>query len=204
MVYKLIMREQNSRKTILNSATKLFADKGYEAVSVNDIVEMSQVTKPTLYYFFDSKEGLLEELLKTNFAKLNSLLEEACHYQPDLKNYEKDVFPVLLKTVHTFFAFAKENTEFYLMALSFTFAPPASKPGILSEKYLKEHYILLEKMFCDMSSAHGNIKGKERILSWRFIAMINSHIAFWHRGYAELDDIAVRSIVTCFMHGIFS
>jgi len=52
------MREQNSRETILKCALELFASKGYDAVGVSEIVAMAQVTKPTLYYFFNSKEGL--------------------------------------------------------------------------------------------------------------------------------------------------
>src|SRR5215471_7397882 len=44
-------------------AARLFAERGYEATSVREIVEAAGVTKPTLYYHFKSKEGLAQALL---------------------------------------------------------------------------------------------------------------------------------------------
>lgn len=198
------MREKNSKEAILKCALELFAEKGYEAVSPNEIVEKVGITKPTLYYFFGSKEGLFDELLKMNYGRLDDLLTESCKYNPDSEHYEKDVYPVLLRIVNTFFDFAKENSSFYLMVLSMSFAPPSSKSAEISEKYSKHHYLLLEQTFYDISAVHTNWNGKERIGLWHFIAMINAQIGFWHRGYGSLNGEVAKSIVTGFMHGIFS
>ena len=52
----------------MDAAVLLFTTRGYAATSVREIVEMAGVTKPALYYHFDSKEGIylaiLEELVK--------------------------------------------------------------------------------------------------------------------------------------------
>jgi AcrR family transcriptional regulator len=48
---------------IARVAARLFAERGYDATSVREIVEASGVTKPTLYYHFGSKQGLAEALL---------------------------------------------------------------------------------------------------------------------------------------------
>lgn len=48
---------------IARVAARLFAERGYDATSVREIVEASGVTKPTLYYHFGSKRGLAEALL---------------------------------------------------------------------------------------------------------------------------------------------
>lgn len=52
----------------MDAAILLFTNRGYAATSVREIVEMAGVTKPSLYYHFESKEGIylaiLEELLK--------------------------------------------------------------------------------------------------------------------------------------------
>jgi AcrR family transcriptional regulator len=51
----------------MDAAILLFTNRGYAATSVREIVEMAGVTKPALYYHFQSKEGIylaiLEELL---------------------------------------------------------------------------------------------------------------------------------------------
>lgn len=44
---------------LLDAAIRLFAHKGYPATSTREIVEAAGVTKPMLYYYFQSKEGLL-------------------------------------------------------------------------------------------------------------------------------------------------
>lgn len=50
------------RDRLLNTALQLFAEKGYEGTSVREIALAAEVTKPTLYYYFKSKEGLYLEL----------------------------------------------------------------------------------------------------------------------------------------------
>jgi AcrR family transcriptional regulator len=66
---------------IARVAARLFAERGYDATSVREIVEVAGVTKPTLYYHFGSKQGLAEALLTkpmTEFiASLRGLLDEA-------------------------------------------------------------------------------------------------------------------------------
>ncbi len=43
----------------------MFAKKGYDGVSMREISEHSNVSKPTIYYYFGSKEGIYTELLQT-------------------------------------------------------------------------------------------------------------------------------------------
>jgi len=198
------MKNDNSRETILSCALQLFSAKGYDAVSINDIVDMAGITKPTLYYFFGNKEGLFKELLKTNYDLLNAALSDVCHYQPHEESYFEDVFPVLLRIAKTYFSFTTQHPDFYLMSLALAFAPPTSDPAIFADEYHKVQYILLERLFTEMSAVHANLREKERICLWRFLAMVNAQIGFWYRGYGKLDDAEAESIVKQFMHGIFS
>lgn len=198
------MKNDNSRETILNCALQLFSSKGYDAVGISEIVDMAGITKPTLYYFFGNKEGLFKELLKTNFDTLNDVLSKVCHYVPHQESYFEDVYPILLGIAKTYFSFAAGHSEFYLMSLALTFAPPTSAPAMLSEEYYKMQYMMVENVFSEISEVHTNLQGKERSCSWRFLSMINAQIGFWSRGYGSLNDKDAISIVKLFMHGIFS
>ncbi len=51
------------RERLLEAAIGLFARKGYHATSVREIVEAAGVTKPVLYYWFQSKEGVFHALM---------------------------------------------------------------------------------------------------------------------------------------------
>ena len=50
------------RGTSPDRPQSLFAERGYDATSVREIVEAAGVAKPTLYYYFRSKEGLAQAL----------------------------------------------------------------------------------------------------------------------------------------------
>lgn len=52
------------RDRLLGAALELFARKGFESASVRELAEAAEVTRPTLYYHFGSKEGLYLEMVE--------------------------------------------------------------------------------------------------------------------------------------------
>lgn len=50
------------RKELMNIAEQLFLEKGYEHTMVSDIVKQAGVAQGTFYYYFDSKEAILDEI----------------------------------------------------------------------------------------------------------------------------------------------
>lgn len=59
--------ENTTKLQIFLTAARLFADKGFNGVSMREISEQSHVSKPTIYYYFGSKEGIFRELLETGW-----------------------------------------------------------------------------------------------------------------------------------------
>ena len=74
----------DNREAILSEALHLFYVRGYDAVGVQEIVDAAGVTKPTLYYYFGSKKGLLETLLSTRCQELEEELKTAAEGGKDL------------------------------------------------------------------------------------------------------------------------
>lgn len=50
------------REAVLERAASLFAELGYDAVSLNDLAESLTIAKPTLYHYFKSKDEILLEI----------------------------------------------------------------------------------------------------------------------------------------------
>jgi AcrR family transcriptional regulator len=92
-------KKQATRRRIVEAATRLFAEHGFDAPTVDQIAEEADVAKGTIYNYFDAKEELLFELLieverqvqgeLDRFAEapgpLESILEEWLRHQFRLK-----------------------------------------------------------------------------------------------------------------------
>lgn len=52
-----------SQDRILREALALFSSRGYDATSVREICAAAEITKPTLYHFYGSKEGVYRALV---------------------------------------------------------------------------------------------------------------------------------------------
>lgn len=57
------LQSEQTRKRIVDAARMLFAQKGYKATSIEDIIAATGTSKGNLYYHFKSKEGLFLYLL---------------------------------------------------------------------------------------------------------------------------------------------
>lgn len=86
IVYNLAMRTVSSerkrldpvgtRSAILDAATELFCQKGYDGTSMNDIAAKAGVTKSLLQYHFESKDNLWVQAIATGFADFLAHVDE--------------------------------------------------------------------------------------------------------------------------------
>lgn len=65
------------KQTILDSAIRLFSEQGYAGTSIADIANASGVQKSLIYYYFQNKEAILEEIV---LGKLQVLIEQKKAY----------------------------------------------------------------------------------------------------------------------------
>ncbi|MGI6624525.1 MAG: TetR/AcrR family transcriptional regulator [Limnochordia bacterium] len=61
------------RARILNASIELFSQKGYDATRVSEIAESAEVNKSLIYYYFKSKEEILDTLLDALMNQLTAL-----------------------------------------------------------------------------------------------------------------------------------
>jgi TetR/AcrR family transcriptional regulator len=71
-------REKKQRQhDIIIAAEKLFFSKGYDEVSMNDIAQKVELSKATLYLYFQNKKSLFFAIVLRGTKILNSIIREA-------------------------------------------------------------------------------------------------------------------------------
>jgi len=74
---KTTSESPDNRERILLAAEHLFASQGFSATSVREIVGQANVTAPVLYYYFGSKDELLQTLISERFDAHFTRVSEA-------------------------------------------------------------------------------------------------------------------------------
>lgn len=188
----------DNRGHIMSIALQQFAQYGYDAAGVQQIVDAAGVTKPTLYHYFGSKRGLLEAIVEERSAALTQRVEQATAYQGDITKS-------ITQTVEAFFGFAQEQPVFYRMMLSLWFSPPSAEytPVVLAR--FQHLFGCIEAMFKAASKDHGNMRGREQRYAASLRGLIDTYIGLALQDRVKLNDSQlVYQIVHQFMHGIFS
>jgi len=58
------LHSQETREKILESATRLFSEQGYESTSLSQVARQAKVSKALIFWHFDSKEKLYRSALR--------------------------------------------------------------------------------------------------------------------------------------------
>ena len=64
-----------TKRKIFETSMKLFAEKGYDATSIEEITSVVGVAKGTLYYHFSSKEEIFNFLIDEGMKLLKNSIE---------------------------------------------------------------------------------------------------------------------------------
>lgn len=194
------------KQNILDSALDLFSAKGYEGVAVSELTAAAGITKPTLYYYFGSKEGLFDAVCRGNYDRLNKVISNSATYHANPENYYEDIYKTLYNVVSAYFFFAFENVVFYRLTMANLYMPCSSAVYEVVQKYHFEQYKVIGRMFQNMANHHGNLGGKDKQLAWSFIGAINTYIGLKFNNISDKEPEVdtVKELVHQFMHGIYA
>jgi len=110
------------RERLLESAIDIFNQRGYAASTVREIVEASGVTKPVLYYYFGSKEGIYTEIMTQVLENFGQSLAE-----PGLPG--ANARARIQHLCEKIYAMAHENFKVVRLILSIFYGPPQGAPS---------------------------------------------------------------------------
>jgi AcrR family transcriptional regulator len=116
------------RHRLLHVAADVFARKGYAATTVNEIVEAAGVTKPVLYYYFENKAGIFQEI----FVESLRLFQEALRAPQDPKLPVIDRMVDLCGRIYELYS---SHLEIARLFHSLYYGPPQGAPPMDLEMF---------------------------------------------------------------------
>ncbi|MDO4453177.1 MAG: TetR/AcrR family transcriptional regulator [Eubacteriales bacterium] len=190
-----------NKENILKCALDLFYAKGYDAVGVQEIAEKAGITKPTLYYYFGSKYGLLETLLTTKFKVFRERFERVAHYNGNITE-------TLNRIAADYVDYAVNDQKFYMLLMSMFYLPRENEMYKAAQPLIKEFFRIIVKVFEDAREQLGNMNNREKQFAIGFIGLLNYYLIMVCEEndgkQIGISDETIRSLVHQFMHGINS
>ena len=188
------MEQESTKAQILKIATELFSEKGYDAVGVQEIVEKSGITKPTLYYYFGSKKGLLEAIVSENEERFYNQVSRAAEYKHLF-------FESLEEILRCEIDFASSYVSYFRLRMNLSNAPENSEAFKIFSPFFVRLETLLSKFFTLSAAEFGNMKGKEHLYSELFSSNACSIAMKAATGSLKINDEVLYSIVHSFVYG---
>ena len=145
-----VLVESAIANKLLNAAVRLFAHKGYPGTSTREIVEAAGVTKPMLYYYFQSKEGLLA-------AAIGHFLDE---FHERLRQVVAEPMPACRQLVEVVWAnldFCQKHKPFARLFYALYFGPDDQKGLVDLDKYTQGSHELLMQVVA-RAAANGSVR----------------------------------------------
>ena len=179
---------------LLDAAVRLFAHKGYPATSTREIVEAAGVTKPMLYYYFQSKEGLLNAALGHFLDAFHDRLLEVAAQPRDAQAH-------LVDLVWANLDFCQRHKPLARLFYALFFGPDDQKELVDLAKYTQRgHELLLAAV--DRAIAERLARPDSRDdLVMALHGMINIWVIAALNDEAQLDRALAQRIVDDLMRG---
>lgn len=156
----------DARERLLAAALDQFTLRGYAATSVRELCEAARITKPVLYYYFKSKEGLYLQLMEESFARFEAILT-------DLTRFSGTVQERVVHFCTGLFTSYTEQMPLVKLCYSIYYGTPQGSPHFNLELYYdRVLYVLAELV--EEGIARGEIKaGNAQDMVWTIMACLN-------------------------------
>ena len=105
------------QKEIISAAIEIFAEKGYEYTTLDDIAEAAEFGKGTLYNYFQNKEDLylaiLEDIFGVFHTNLKKISEESKSFHEFINKFIENAFTFYINNQSAFFLLVHERLHVF-------------------------------------------------------------------------------------------
>ncbi len=101
---------KRTKEKLLSIATRLFAERGFSATTVDAIVNEAQINKRMVYHYFGNKEKLYQASLRLVYGRLGDI-------ELELSEHEDGLEALLAAIIKEYFHFLQVNADFVKLLL---------------------------------------------------------------------------------------
>ena len=164
-----------TREAVLESAIAAFGRKGYAGTSVTDILEATGLSKPTLYYYFGSKEGLF-------CAILESAYDGSAQRVREKMQRVEGCYEQLVEVAAGLFEFASTHQNLMRLVFSSMFAAPGEIPAQAVVIQSKRRIIVdLVRKLIQQGQKNGTLSRSHRAdeIAQAYLGAVSQQIRLW-------------------------
>jgi AcrR family transcriptional regulator len=179
------------REQLVRIARQVFAERGYEGTSIEEIAERAKVSKPVIYEHFGGKEGLHAVIVDRAVADLMGRLQvalEAGHPRAAVE-----------RSADTFLRFVEEEEDAFRVLLQD--APIGSGGGSLPS-VLADVGVSVEKLFARELRARGYDRKMAPVLARALVGMVALTGQWWLDERKPKRAVVAANLVNLVWNGL--
>jgi AcrR family transcriptional regulator len=160
------------KEAVMAAAVQLFAEYGYHAAPLRTIASMAGIQAASIYYYYDSKQALLVEIMDTYMRRLNANLEKILRECDDPLQRLREAIANHIR-LHT-----SHKAEFFIIDTEIRALEGENRAYILT---LRDRYeSLLQELLRDGMERGVFRQGDVKVSSYAIIAMC-TEVATWFK-----------------------
>jgi len=177
------IREER-RRQILDAALIVFAQKGFHDANVSDVAALAGVSQGTIYWYFESKEALMRELMADAFAEVLQPLAEI------LARADLSPLARLLQSFRTSLTLFRDHSERFKILLGLwtqpsIFAAEAGGIDLLDSLYQQAIFEPFNRLIQEGMAAGEIVPGDSEALTVAISALLDGLMLYslvWPEG----------------------
>ena len=138
----------DAKTRLMEAGIALFAEQGYASTSVREIVALAGVTKPVLYYYFESKEGLFQSILNHADALQGEMLAHVLERPGTTLERLSELYRMTYEGVVRY-------KSLFKLIYNLIFGPPQGAPSFDFDRYQRRMVDAIRAIYLE-----GRMKGE--------------------------------------------
>jgi AcrR family transcriptional regulator len=188
---------EERKEQILDAATEVFAQKGFDHARMDDIVEETGLSKGALYWYFKSKDdiifAIMDRMFQLEFRELEELKETGSSASEALRTFAE----VAIKDINRMLRFTPVTYEFLALAFRNKLVQKAIK------QYMNSYVSLLDPMIQRGIDSGEFKKVNPRDVSAAVGAIIEGTVLLWVYDHNLIDPGEnIRSSINLLLDGV--